>query len=417
MNNLIQADSTKKHAHMAICAIFFMESLVLGNWIPRIPDIKIQLELSSFALGLCLFGLSLGTMIALVTTPLVTRAAGYRRTLSVAICGWALTMVLPGWSPNAIALFVTLFIAGLFIGLTEVTMNTMADAIEKSLGKRIMSGCHGFWSLGSLAGALTGAAFAHFSIAVSIHFTIVLPLVAVGGAVFARMLPDMTDTTTATETSDQQQLQSDTKSSISWLPGLPRKSLLLLCVLPIGIMCVEGVFIDWSALFVRTELLASPMATGIIYAFFSLIMAAMRLSGDRIVDRYGPVRVAQISAGAATIGITLFAFSPNIIVAFLAAGIAGLGVANVYPLAMTAAAEREGDAADNVAAVALLSFSAFLLAPPITGWLADLAGLRIALGVFAPLAATTLLLAGQLEPGSSRGAEKVSIQTKTPAND
>jgi len=146
-------------------------------------------------------------------------------------------------------------------------------------------------------------------------------------------------------------------------------------------------------------------------------MAAMRLAGDSIVDRYGAVRVAQISAGAATIGITLFAFSPNIIVAFLAAGIAGLGVANVYPLAMTAAAEREGDAADNVAAVALLSFSAFLLAPPITGWLADLAGLRIALGVFAPLAATTLLLASQLEPGSSKGAGKVSIQTKTPAND
>ena len=400
MNNVLQADSSAKHAQMAICAIFFLESLVLGNWIPRIPDIKIQLELSSFALGLCLFGLSLGTMIALLTTPLVTRAAGFRRTLSVAICGWAIAMILPGWSANAIVLFITLFVAGLFIGLTEVTMNTMADAIEKFLDKRIMSRCHGFWSLGSLAGALIGAAFAHYSVAVSIHFAIVFPLIAASGMYFSRMLPDIAHTAEKTETTSQHRLQSDTKPSISWLPGLPRKSLLLLCVLPIGIMCVEGVFIDWSALFVRTELLASPMATGIIYAFFSLVMAAMRLAGDRIVDRFGAVRVAQVSAGAATIGITLFAFSPNITVAFLAAGIAGLGVANVYPLAMTAAAEREGNAADNVAAVALLSFSAFLLAPPITGWLADLAGLRIALGLFAPLAATTMLLASQLDRSS-----------------
>jgi len=403
MNSVTHTDGTAKHTVMAICAIFFLESLVLGNWIPRIPDIKIQLDLSSFALGVCLFGLSLGTMISLGTTPLVTRAAGFKRTLSVAISGWALAMILPGWSPNATLLFLTLFISGLFIGLTEVTMNTMADAIEKSLDKRIMSRCHGFWSLGSLAGALTGAAFAHFSISVSIHFAIVFPLVAVSGVLFAKMLPDIADP--ATESTSQLP-KSDTKPRVSWLPGLPRKSLLLLCVLPIGIMCVEGAFIDWSALFVRTELLASPMATGIIYAFFSLAMAGMRLAGDNIVDRYGPVRVAQISASAATIGITLFAFAPNITVAFLAAGIAGFGVANVYPLAMTAAAEREGDAADNVAAVALLSFSAFLLAPPITGWLADLAGLRIALGLFAPLAITTVLLAGQLDRSYTQKTEQ-----------
>jgi len=400
MNVTIQADRTARFAQTAICAIFFLESLVLGNWIPRIPDIKIQLELSSFALGLCLFGLSMGTMIALMTTPLVTRYAGFKRTLSVAICGWAMTMILPGWSPNGILLFLTLFLAGLFIGLTEVTMNTMADAIEKLQEKRIMSRCHGFWSLGSLAGALTGAGFAHFSVAVSIHFAIVFPLIAVSGVLFSKMLPDIVDThntENTIESTRQARQQSDTKSRISWLPGLPRKGLLLLCVLPIGIMCVEGAFIDWSALFVRTELLASPMATGIIYAFFSLSMAGMRLAGDSIVNRYGPVRVAQISASAATIGITLFAFSPNITVAFLAAGIAGVGVANVYPLAMTAAAEREGNAADNVAAVAGFSFSAFLLAPPITGWLADLTSLRVALAVFAPLAATTVLLAGQLD--------------------
>jgi len=103
-----------------------------------------------------------------------------------------------------------LFISGLTIGLVEVAMNTEADRIERHYGKKIMSRCHGFWSLGSMAGAILGGIVAQLG---------------EGGSIIR----------------------------------LPSKAIVLLCILPIGIMLVEGAFIDWSAVFMRSILDASPL--------------------------------------------------------------------------------------------------------------------------------------------------------------
>ena len=76
-----------------------------------------------------------------------------------------------------------------------------------------------------------------------------------------------------------------------------------------------------------------------------------------------------------------------------------MGVAIVYPLAVTAAAGRPGrTAADNVAAVTMISFSAFLVAPPVIGFLSELFGLRIALLTLAPLALGTFFLSAEIKP-------------------
>ena len=265
-------------------------------------------------------------------------------------------------------------------------MNTEADRIERHYKNKIMSRCHGFWSLGSMAGALAGGAVAQTGVSIEVHFLIVMPILAVAGVYIATQLPVLRD-----------KENNNKQADASPVFRLPSKSIVLLCLLPVGIMLVEGAFIDWSAVFMRSILDASPLLISVTYSFFSIVMAAVRLSGDRIREHFSERLIVQVSGIAASAGIALFALAPTPVVAFLGAALSGMGVAIVYPLAITAAAARPGrSSADNVAAITMISFSAFLIAPPIIGFLSELFDLRIALLLLSPFALATFLLSGEI---------------------
>ncbi len=378
--------SSRKYTY-AIFGVFFVESGVLGTWIPRIPDIKEKLGLSDGELGLSLLAMPLGTLIGLfVAAKIIERLGGLRRACQVFLPLWALSFIFPALATVQWAFASFLFISGLTIGLVEVAMNTEADRIERHYGKKIMSRCHGFWSLGSMAGAVLGGIVAQFGVGVEIHFIIVMPLLAFAGVYVSSQLPQIVS----------EPVQQEKSGSIIRLPS---KAIVLLCILPIGIMLVEGAFIDWSAVFMRSILDASPLLISITYSFFSIVMAAVRLWGDNIRDRFSEQLIVQVSGLAAAAGIALFSLAPNTMVAFAGAALSGMGVAIVYPLAVTAAAGRPGrTAADNVAAVTMISFSAFLVAPPVIGFLSELFGLRIALLTLAPLALGTFFLSAEIKP-------------------
>jgi len=377
---------------IAIFGVFFVESLVLGNWIPRIPEVKAALGLSDSMLGICLLAMPLGSFVGLLVAGRAVERLGLRDACRVTLPLWALLFVLPALARSAPALALALFLGGVSIALVEVAMNTEADVIESALGRRLMSRCHGFWSLGSMAGAILGSLFAHAGVALVTHFAIVLPLCALAGYVLASRLPPDPVSTPASAPPDV----------ATPLFRLPVPAIVALCAMPLGIMVVEGAFIDWSAVFMRSVLDASPLVIGSAYAFFAVIMAGVRLSGDRLADRFGDLAVVRASGAAATVGVALFALAPNVPIAYAGAALSGAGVAIVYPLAVSAAARRPGrSSADNVAALTMISFSAFLLGPPLIGFLSDAIGLRMALLVLAPLAFTTVLLAGEVRGRAS----------------
>jgi len=372
-----------------VFAMFFLEAFVLGNWIPRIPDVKNLFGFSASELGLCLFTLALGTLVAFLFGSPFLKRTSLRNVCALSLPLWSLGVTGVPFMPNGIVLVPVLLSAGIAIGMLEIAMNTAADRLEQTSGKRLMSKAHGFWSLGSLVGALVGGGIAWAGLDVTWHFVVVLLPTAALGYFFAREIP---------KADKETRLREEGKNTARF--KLPSSALFLLCLMPVGIMVVEGAFIDWSALFVREVLFGSALASGLIYAAFSTVMAATRLAGDWLLDRYGPLTVARVSAVSASFGVALFAVAPNVTIAFVAALFAGLGTAIFYPLTMTAAARRPGDAEDNVAAMSLFAFTSFMLAPPALGAIADAAGLRTALLFLAPLAATSLLLSGELKKES-----------------
>ena len=72
--------------------------------------------------------------------------------------------------------------------------------------------------------------------------------------------------------------------------------------------------------------------------------------------------------------------------ALLGLGLMGVGTSAIFPLAMSAAAQRsDRPAAVNVAALAQTSFVIFLLGPPLLGWVAEYIGMRLMFAVSLPL--------------------------------
>lgn len=402
----------------AIFGVFFFESSIIGQWIPRIPDIKFNLELSDGELGLALLSMPLGTVLGLAVSSKIIEQLGLRGACRLFLPLWALLFIAPGFATTMGQLMASLVVSGVAIGLIETAMNTEAARLETVSKKRLMSRCHGFWSIGTMVGALLGGLIAQQGVSVAMHFAIVMPLIAMGGYYVASALPVIP---TVADSSDRSSNPSTNNSSAaataldtvglsvdkalltskptdkSRLITLPSKAILLLCIMPLGVMMVEGAFIDWSAVFMRDIMSASPLTIAITYSFFSVVMAAVRLSGDAISERYQESTIVRFSGMAAMIGIGLFALAPNTLWAFAAAAIAGAGVAIVFPLAVTAAANRPGrSSAENVAALNMIAFSAFLVAPPLIGFLSEWIDLRYALLALVPCALLTVVLAKEV---------------------
>ena len=399
-----------RKAALAIFGVFFFESSVLGQWIPRIPDIKNSLGLSDGGLGLALLMMPLGTLVGFSIAGKIIEMTGLRNACRIFLPLWALLFLGPALAQTFVELSSALVLSGFAIGMIETAMNTEAARIEKAAGKRLMSRCHGFWSLGTMFGALVGGGLAQYGVSVLTHFLLTMPLIAVAGFVAATALPKLgkqsipdlnLDAIISTDAVPVGIESHDSEGAVdngeSGLFRLPSRAILLLCMMPLGIMMVEGAFIDWSAVFMRDVLAAGPWVIALTYSSFSLIMASVRLIGDTLATRFGDLLIVRVSGLAASVGIVLFALAPSVVWAFLAAALSGAGVAIVFPLAVSAAANRPGRTpADNVAALNMIAFSAFLVAPPVIGFLSEAFGLRMALLCLAPVAFMTFLLAGEV---------------------
>ena len=75
-------------------------------------------------------------------------------------------------------------------------------------------------------------------------------------------------------------------------------------------------------------------------------------------------------------------FSTHAYMAMSGFALVGVGTSSLFPLAMSAAAQRtDRSAATNVASLAQLSFIIFLIAPPLLGFIAYTFGIRYSFGI------------------------------------
>ena len=368
-----------------IMTIFMMHSIVMTNWFPRIPDMQAKLQVGTGDLSLGLLGASVGTLVALPFAGQIIEWLSPRRAILIAFVFYCLAYALLGWAWSVASLFAGLFLVGLFLPVVDVAMNVEADRIEGSLGRRIMNTCHGFWSVGSIIGGLSGAAFASLGVDIRWHLAIVGAVSLPIALAVAYRLPQIS-------------VEAAQRDERRFRIAIPTLSLLPLCIFAFGMLLVEAAALDWSSLFMRSVMEATPFYAGIGFAAFTVAMAVGRFLGDWAANRFGPVAVARSCGVIGLAGIVALVTAPIFLQAVVGLAAIGLGVSVAVPLSVSAAASR-GDrpASVNVAALSLVSFSGFLVEPPLVGFGAEWGGsLRIGVAMVVPAIVVSILLAGHV---------------------
>src|SRR6185503_20982876 len=157
----------------AVAAAFLIHATVSGTWAPRLPAIKESLGLSDGELGTALVGLAIGLVIGTRVAGAPIDRFGSRPFMRAGFPLLAGTLLLPALANAAPALFAALLVLGIASGALDVAMNAQGIEVERLLGRPILSGLHGLWSVGLGIGAAGAALAAAAGLDPLPHFAIV----------------------------------------------------------------------------------------------------------------------------------------------------------------------------------------------------------------------------------------------------
>ena len=185
-----------QRARTATYVAFAGSGMAGASWATRIPQVRDHLHLDSSALGLMLLSIAVGSVLALPVSGHLTDRFGSRRVViaSAWLLAFAFLLVAVGYRFGEAPVVAGLFLFGFACGTWDVAMNVQGALVERLLGRSIMSRFHAGFSLGTVAGALAGAAVVALRVPVAPHLVAIALVVAVCVPMAARaMLPDDAD--------------------------------------------------------------------------------------------------------------------------------------------------------------------------------------------------------------------------------
>lgn len=358
---------TTADARLATRLVFFIAGFGMSAWAPLVPLARERANLDEDGLGLLLLCAGVGSIAAMTPAGALAARFGCRRVL---LTGALLVSASLPWLAGAVSpvsLAIALLFFGMGLGLVGCTSNLQAVIVERANSRHMMSGFHGLFSVGGFSGAAAvstllglgmspvGATFivvAVIAAAVTLAWHGMLTEGARGGSVFA----------------------------------LPRGIVSVLGALCFIVFLSEGAMLDWSALFL-TSVHAMPEAWGGLgYAAFSIAMTIGRFIGDKIVQRFGPVRVVTLGGLLAACGQLVSAYAPSWPIALSGCALVGVGCASIVPI-MYSVAGRQTVMPQHlaVAAITTMGCAGILVGPAAIGFIAHATGLSAVLNLLAVL--------------------------------
>ncbi|SDR16548.1 MFS transporter [Thermostaphylospora chromogena] len=374
--------------HRAVAVVFAVVGATFGGLSARIPWIQHNLELSTGELGLALLFSPVGAFVAMPTAGRIAHRLGGRRTtrlLLVLSCAAPLPVVLAPSLPWLAAVF---FLEGVITGMCDIGMNAQGVVVERRLRRPIMSGLHGMWSVGCLAGAGIGALAAQAGVTAPAHLGLVAAAYMPVGVALTRALP-------ATWGSRGEAAPPRF--------AVPPRKVLLVGLVGFCAVFAEGAGNHWAAVYVTDVTAAGPGVAAAAYAVFAMAMALARLAGDGVVRRFGPVASVRAGAVLAAVGLVTVAVARTPVPAIGGFALLGTGIAVIVPLVVTAAGNAASTTGQGVAGAAGMTYLSYLLAPAVTGWLADLTSLPVAFGLIACVTAALVPFARLLRAAAGHG--------------
>ncbi|WP_340384228.1 MFS transporter [Streptomyces sp. SS7] len=438
---------TLTRLRIVLTVFFALDGFVFAGWVVRIPAIKEQTDATAGTLGLALLGVSAGAVVTMTLTGRLCRRHGSHPVTVVCAVLLCLGVMLPPLAHSALTLGLVLLVFGSAYGGINVAFNSAAVDLVTALRRPIMPTFHAAFSLGGMLGAGLGALVAG-TLSPTVHLVglglLGLAVTAVAGPALLRQAPAAASgpsptiiTEPASPGLPPQAGSADppggprapagpsaaagraaaveptapttlsppaarTAATAPLAPGPPRPSResataprtrRLVLVFGLIALCTaygEGALADWGALHLRQDLGSSAGAAAIGYSCFALAMTVGRLTGTTLLERLGRTLTVVAGGSVAAAGMLLGALAPALWAALLGYLIAGLGLANLFPVAVERAGALAGPS--GVATASTLGYGGMLLGPPAIGFLAEWLSLSVALTSVAALAALAALI-------------------------
>jgi fucose permease len=357
-------------ARVAVMVLFFVAGMATGSWFPRIPEVQRELGLSHGTLGLALVGPAVGALLAMPSTGWLIARTSSRFVATGTALMLCAVLPLPAIAPNVVLLFVALTALGAANGVLDVSMNVQAVGVEQRYRRPIMSTFHGLFSVGGLVGAAGAGLAAALGLGARQHLFIVAVMLGIATLVASRhLLPASTDEA------------HDGPTFVR-----PSRPLLALGVIAFCALVGEGAMADWSAVYLGNTLGTTAAFAAAGYAVFAAAMVVGRFAGDWATARLKPARVIRYGGAlvAAGLGAGLLIGQPWS--ALLGFACVGIGLSCAFPVLLSVAGQTTRMAPGvAISAVAMLGYTGFLAGPPIIGFVAEITGLRVGLGLVALL--------------------------------
>ena len=352
---------------IATRAIFFLAGLGMAAWAPLIPFVKARLGIDDGALGLLLFCLAAGSMAIMPFAGYLIAKLGCRAVLLGAGALLCIDLPLLALLDEPLLMGAALGVFGAVNGIMDVAMNSQAIIVERESGQAKMSGFHGFYSLGGIAGAggvslLLLAGLAPTQAIGLIALLIAILLLIVAGDLLAHG-----------------GIGERRRGGARW--ALAHGKILFIALLCFFVFLTEGAMLDWSALFLHAERGVAKSQAGIGFTLYAVAVACGRLYGDRLIGAIGRFRTLLLGSLCAAAGVLLTVTVPLVSAAFGGLMLAGLGIANIVPILFNAVGnQKQVPPGQAFPAVTLVGYLGLLTGPALIGFIANYTSLALAFG-------------------------------------
>ena len=383
-----------ERARWGVGLLFFVNAIAFASIVPRYVELRETFSLDNGTFGLIIAAGPVGALAAGLIAGRLLRTLGSAPTAVASSMLLGLNLVLIALASDGWTLAAALFIAGVLDSTGDIANNAHGLRVQRAMGRSVISGLHGVWSVGAIVGGLGAALAVAQGVPMGAQLVttgVLIVLLSAAAGVLARLpaTPDADETATAARAAGRFTL---------WP---------FLAILGVGLggALLEDVVSTWGGIYLVDIVGAGADTAGTAFIVFMCALTVGRLVGDRAIDRWGTGRVVTVGAIATAAGFTLALAAPWLWTTLTGFVLVGIGIATMIPSAMEAADRAPGLRAGVGLTISSLVMRIGFLAPPLIGAVADASSLRVAL-LIAPIAALAVIPLARVTTRAPRPAAR-----------